>query len=275
MTATPIPRTVTMTLFGDLDVSSLRDAPPGRQKINTYLATEDRRAKWWEFFREKLRQGRQGFVIAPLVEETDQLGATSLDEAYEELANGELADFRLGLLHGRMTSTEKDTLMADFRSTEIQVLVSTSVVEVGIDVPNATLMAIESGERFGLAQLHQLRGRIARGSFPGFCCVFADPQTEEARKRLDAFVSTTDGFRLAELDFSIRGPGDLFGTQQHGIPPLRVADLQRDADCLEKARRDAKALVADDPGLTKPEHARLRRMVLARYGKALELGDVA
>ena len=154
--------------------------------------------------------------MAPLVEETDQLAAVSLEESYEELANGELSDFRLGLIHGRMTPAEKDAVMTDFHSTEIQVLVSTSVIEVGVDVPNATLMTIESGERFGLAQLHQLRGRISRGRHPGFCCVFADPQTEEAQKRLDAFTSTTDGFRLAELDFEIRGPGDLFGTKQHG-----------------------------------------------------------
>ena len=156
-----------------------------------------------------------------------------------------------------MTPAEKDAVMDRFRGGEIQVLVCTSVVEVGVDVPNATLMTIEGGQRFGLAQLHQLRGRISRGKFPGFCCVFADPQTEESQKRLKAFVASTDGFELAETDFQLRGPGDLFGTKQHGLPPLRIADLLRDADVLEEARRDAQALVAADPGLARPEHAQL------------------
>jgi ATP-dependent DNA helicase RecG len=274
MTATPIPRTMTMSVFGDLDVSTLSDSPPGRQKINTYLAEEDKRARWWEFFRKKLREGRQGYVVAPLVEESDQFAAVSLEETYETLANGELEEFRLALIHGRMTSEEKDAVMDRFRRGEVQVLVCTSVVEVGVDVPNATLMTIESGERFGLAQLHQLRGRISRGAFPGFCCVFAAPQTEEAQERLKAFVSSTDGFQLAEIDFRLRGPGELFGTRQHGMPPFRIADLLRDADILAEARQDALELVAIDPGLAQSEHAVLRERMLARYGKALELGDV-
>jgi len=274
MTATPIPRSVTMTLFGDLDVSTLRDSPPGRQKVNTYLANEGQRAKWWDFFRKKLHEGRQGFVITPLVEETEQIEAVSVDETYESLANGELEAFRLGLIHGRMTPAEKDTVMDRFRRGETQVLVSTSVVEVGVDVPNATLMTIESGHRFGLAQLHQLRGRISRGKFPGFCCVFGDPQTDDSRERLKAFVASTDGFELAETDFRIRGPGDIFGTKQHGLPPLRVADLLQDRAILDEARRDAHALVTTDLGLSSEPHAKLRRMMLIRYGKALELGDV-
>lgn len=274
MTATPIPRSMTMTLFGDLDVSTLDDSPPGRQKINTYLAADAQRAKWWDFFRRKLREGRQGYVITPLVEESDQSEVVSLEETYESLANGELEAFRLGLIHGRMTPAEKDAVMDHFRSGEVQVLISTSVVEVGVDVPNATLMTIESGHRFGLAQLHQLRGRIGRGKYPGFCCVFGDPQTEESRERLRAFVASTDGFELAETDFRLRGPGDIFGTRQHGLPPLRIADLFHDRAVLEEARRDAQTVVATDPGLARDEHAKLRRMVLVRYGKALELGDV-
>ncbi len=274
MTATPIPRTVTMTLFGDLDVSTLADMPPGRQKIHTYLPTEQERERWWSFFSKKLQEGRQGYVVTPLVDESETVAAKSLEESYEALANGPLEAFRLGLVHGRMKPEEKDAVMAEFRSGEIQVLVSTSVVEVGVDVPNATLMTIESGQRFGLAQLHQLRGRISRGRFPGYCAVFADDPSEEAAARLKAFSSTTDGFKLAEVDFSLRGPGELFGTRQHGLPPFRIADLSRDKAVVEEARRDAQQMVDADPGLASPSHARLRRMMLVRYGKALDLGDV-
>jgi len=274
MTATPIPRTITMTLFGDLDVSNLSDSPPGRQKVHTYLADHQRREQWWNFVRKKLTEGRQGYVVVPLVEESEQSAAVSLQETYESLANGDLEAFRLGLIHGRMTTEEKDAIMDRFRQGDIQVLVSTSVVEVGVDVPNATLMTIESGERFGLAQLHQLRGRISRGKYPGFCCVFASPQTEESQERLKALEASTDGFQLAETDFRLRGPGELFGTRQHGLPPLRVADLLRDTDLLIEARRDALAVVAADPGLALPRNSALRQRMLARYGKALDLGDV-
>ena len=274
MTATPIPRSITMTLFGDLDLSTIRDTPPGRQPVHTYLATPEQREKWWDFLRKKLRAGRQAYVVTPLVEESDEVAVTSVEQAYESLTNGELADFRVGLIHGRMSTTEKERAMEDFRAGRLQVLVSTTVVEVGVDVPNATLMTIEGGERFGLSQLHQLRGRVTRGKFAGYCCVFADAQTEESRQRLEAFVGSTDGFKLAEVDLEIRGPGDLFGTRQHGLPPLRIADLLRDAPLLDEARRDALELVAADPGLALPEHARLRRQMLARYGRVLELGDV-
>jgi ATP-dependent DNA helicase RecG len=178
------------------------------------------------------------------------------------------------MVHGRMTPNEKEAAMAAFRHGQTQVLVATSVVEVGIDVPNATLMTVEGAERFGLAQLHQLRGRISRGSHPGYCCVFSNATTDEAQKRLAAFVDSNDGFRLAELDFQMRGPGDLLGTRQHGLPPLRIADLARDTQVLEEARTDARTLVAADPELARPELAALRKMVLVRYGKSLDLGDV-
>ena len=195
--------------------------------------------------------------------------------AFERLSNGELAAFRVGIIHGRMSPAEKEEAMAAFRDGRTQVLVSTSVIEVGVDVPNACIMVIDSPERFGLAQLHQLRGRVGRGKLAGFCAVMAGEElSEQARARLDAFASTTDGFQLAEMDFDLRGPGDLFGTQQHGLPPLRIADLRRDKQILEEARREAKALFAADPGLAKPEHARLRRQMLVRYGNALDLSDV-
>ena len=274
MTATPIPRTMTMTMFGDLDVSTLRESPPGRQKVHTYLAQEGQRLKWWQFFRKKLQEGRQGFVIAPLVSEAENLDAANVQQTFEVLSRGELRDFHLGMIHGRMTPTEKDSAMEAFHHGHTQVLVATSVVEVGVDVPNATLMTIEGGERFGLAQLHQLRGRISRGSHPGYLCVFATPQTEEAQQRLDALTKTTDGFELAEIDFQLRGPGDLFGTRQHGLPPLRIADMVRDAKVVDEARRDAIALIQGDPELQNPAYAQLKQRVLARYGEALDLGDV-
>ncbi|MBM3999764.1 MAG: ATP-dependent DNA helicase RecG [Planctomycetes bacterium] len=273
MTATPIPRTVSMTLFGDLDVSSLREAPPGRQPVHTYWGSDASRGKWWAFCGRKLEEGRQAYVILPLVDDASGMDAGAT-QAYETLANGPFRDFAVGLVHGRMSSDEKDEAMRRFGEGETRVLVATSVVEVGIDVPNATLMTIEGADRFGLAQLHQLRGRISRGIFPGFLCLFAQEPTDDARSRLDAFIATRDGFALAELDLKLRGPGDLFGTRQHGLPPLRVADLIRDAAMVEQARADARALIAENPKLDGPSWHALQTMVLARYGKALELGHV-
>ncbi|MBL9164400.1 MAG: ATP-dependent DNA helicase RecG [Planctomycetaceae bacterium] len=274
MTATPIPRTLSMTLFGDLDISTLQSAPAGRQPINTYLVEADREAKWWHFVRERLNEGRQAFVVAPLVDESENVAAPSVAEAFERLTNGELAAFRVGLLHGRLTSPEKQDVMERFRRGELQVLISTTVIEVGVDVPNASVMTVVGADRFGLAQLHQLRGRVGRGSRAGYCGILLGETNEAARERLDAFAQSTDGFALAELDFASRGPGDLFGTQQHGMPPLRIANLMTDRDVLEEARREAQLLVAADPGLKHADNARLRQQMLTRYGRALELGDV-
>jgi ATP-dependent DNA helicase RecG len=274
MTATPIPRTVSMTLFGDLDISTLHEPPPGRQPVHSYLASDEQRMRWWHFFRTKLDEGRQGFVIAPLVEDSESVEAANVQQTFESLSHGELTGYRLGMLHGRMTPVEKDSTMQAFRSGRIQALIATGVVEVGVDIPNATLMTIEGGERFGLAQLHQLRGRISRGAHPGYLCVFATPANDETQERLDAFTKTTSGFELAELDFQLRGPGDLFGTKQHGLPPLRIADLKRDHALVEEARRDAQSLIQADLDLQNPAYSRLRRMVFHRYGEALDLGDV-
>ena len=274
MTATPIPRTVAMTMFGDLDVSTIRTPPPGRQPVKTYLVEEERRERWWTFFRKQIRAGRQGYVVTPLVEESETVDSANVQHTFERLTQGELAGFKLAMLHGRMPAEEKNETMRRFHRGQIHVLVTTSVIEVGIDVPNATLMVIEDGDRFGLAQLHQLRGRITRGSHAGYCAVFAQPQTDEARERLAAFARTSDGFELAEVDFQLRGPGDLMGTKQHGLPPLRIADLVRDAALVEEARRDALELLTRYPNLESPELERLRKMVLVRYGAAMELGDV-
>jgi ATP-dependent DNA helicase RecG len=275
MTATPIPRTISMTLFGDLDVTTLREMPPGRQPVSTYVVTPELQPRWWQFVREKLRSGRQAYVVVPLVEESENVAAASVAAAFERFTSGELADFRVGLIHGRISSAEKEQAMQDFRAGKTQVLISTSVIEVGVDVPNACVMVVDSPERFGLAQLHQLRGRVGRGAMPGFCAVLVEGELSEAAKaRLDAFAATADGFELAEIDFQLRGPGDLFGTQQHGLPPLRIADLRSDQETLTEARHAAERLFAADPGLSKSENSRLRRQMLNRYGKAMDLGDV-
>lgn len=274
MTATPIPRTISMTLFGDLDVSTLKQTPPGRQPVHTYLGEEGQRAKWWEFFRKKLREGRQGYVIAPLVDDSADLEVQSVESAFENLANGELEAFRLGVLHGRQSTEEKEAVMQAFNAGELQVLVATSVVEVGIDVPNATLMTIEGGQRFGLAQLHQLRGRVSRGPHPGYVCVFSIVSSDDSQQRLQAFARTTDGFELAESDFQMRGPGDLFSLKQHGLPPFRIADLTRDAVIVDEARADARQMLEAVPNLDSDELQILKQRVIMRYGNAMELGDV-
>jgi ATP-dependent DNA helicase RecG len=297
MTATPIPRTISMTLFGDLDVSTLQRTSGIGQRVHTYLGQESNRIQWWDFFRKKLREGRQGFVIAPRVgnnqddcEPESEVASVSSDEIsephvaskrlstaeqlFESLANGPLEEFRLDVLHGRQSTEEKESAMGKFVSGKTQVLVATSLVEVGIDVPNATLMTIESAECFGISQLHQLRGRVSRGQHPGYVCAFATRNDPDSNERLSAFASTSDGFELAEIDLRIRGPGNLFGAQQSGFPPLRIADLIRDTQVLYQAQQAARELIAQDPELNQPELSRLKQLVLSRYGKALEMGDV-
>ena len=274
MTATPIPRTVSMTLFGDLDTSVLSRTSGIGQKVNTYLGQEHSRDQWWEFFRKKLRKGRQGFVVAPLVATDDESELNSAERLFESLSNGPLEEFRLGVLHGKQSPEDKDAAMADFVSGKTQVIVATGVVEVGIDVSNATVMTIESAERFGLSQLHQLRGRVSRSRHAGFVCAFTSDDNPDANERLAAFAETDNGFDLAEIDLKLRGPGNLFSTQQSGFPPLMIADLIRDADILAVTQQHARNLVESDPELENKDLDRLRQLVFARYGQALDLADV-
>jgi ATP-dependent DNA helicase RecG len=274
MTATPIPRTVSMTLFGDLDTSVLSRTSGIGQKVNTYLGTDQSRQQWWEFFRKKLLEGRQGFIVAPLVNSDETSDLNSAERLFESLSNGPLADFRLDVLHGRQSPEEKDLAMSKFAEGTTQAIVATGVVEVGIDVANATIMTIESAERFGLSQLHQLRGRVSRGRHPGFVCAFASDDNPVENQRLSAFAETDSGFELAEIDLKIRGPGNLFSTQQSGFPPLMIADLVRDQEVLAQARKQARLLIDKDPDLAEPELSRLRQLVFARYGQALDLADV-
>jgi ATP-dependent DNA helicase RecG len=274
LTATPIPRTVALTVFGDLDVSVLRQLPPGRHPVATRWVPESGRQRVWERLRRGLREGRRGYVVCPLVEESAASDVKAATQTFAQLREGPFRDARLGLLHGRQDEAVKAEVMARFRDGELDLLVCTSVVEVGVDVPPATLMVVEHAERFGLSQLHQLRGRVSRGAVPGECFLFAAPPTGEAKTRLRAFVRTTDGFTLAEEDVRLRGVGEFFGTRQHGLGELKIASLVRDADVLGPAREDAFSVVAADPGLRLPEHAALRAAVLAHYGKTLELAEV-
>ena len=238
----------------------------------TYRVTPAERDRWWEFFREKVAAGRRGYVVVPAVEESKRDLAT-ISSAFEELANGPLEAFRLGLVHGRLKPAAKAGVMEDFRAGRLDVLVATSVIEVGIDVPEATVMTILDAESFGLAQLHQLRGRVARGSIRGIC-VAVTGSGDEPHPRVDAFVATCDGFALAEQDLILRGPGDLVGTRQSGAPPLYLADLLRDSAVVAEARRDALAVFEQDPELADPKYDRLRKLVLDRWGTMLGLGQV-
>ncbi len=273
MTATPIPRTLALTAYGDLDVSIVDEKPPGRTPIRTELRSASERREVLSLVKRAVAEGRQAYVVYPLVEESEKLeDVKAATEASEEWAAA-LPGVRVGLLHGRMKSAEKEETMGAFTRGEIQVLVSTTVVEVGVDVPNATVMVIEHAERFGLAQLHQLRGRVGRGAASSTCVLLAYGRLSEvARARLDVMVSTEDGFAIAEKDLEIRGPGDFFGTRQWGMPTFRVAHLIRDRDLLERARAEAFRLVGDGAELP-PSLARFlekggweRRFGLARVG---------
>jgi ATP-dependent DNA helicase RecG len=242
MTATPIPRTLALTTFGDLDVSVIRDLPPGRQRIVTMARPESRRDEVYSLVRRELEHGRQCYVIYPLVEESSRVELRAATAMADHLQAEVFPDYKVALLHGRLKSDEKDRVMAAFARGDVHVLVSTTVVEVGVDVANATVMVVEHAERFGLSQLHQLRGRVGRGEHPSTCVLlYQHPISEAGRARLDALVETTDGFVIAERDLSLRGPGDFFGTRQSGRPTLRVGDLLRDHALMEEARREAVA----------------------------------
>lgn len=274
MTATPIPRTIALTVFGDLDVSVLREMPPGRQPVKTRWHSDAERERIYEDIKKRLREGRQAFVVCPLVEESETLDLKAAEAVFAELRDGEFKEFRVGLLHGKMASDEKDRVMAEFAAGRVDVLVATLVVEVGIDIPNATVMLIEHAERFGLSQLHQLRGRVSRGTSPGECHLFTGSITDDAKERLKIFTRTADGFQLAEEDARLRGLGEFFGTRQHGIGDLEIGDLLHDSELLETARADAWRVIVDDPGLKLSEHTALRRAVLERYGQVLDLAEI-
>jgi ATP-dependent DNA helicase RecG len=273
MTATPIPRTLALTLYGDLDFSVIDELPPLRQPIETRWLKEEQREKVHWFLREQVRQGSQIYVVCPLIEESEISDLKAAVAMYEDLSKNVFPDVRVNLLHGRLSNKEKDEVMKAFTFGATQILVSTTVIEVGVDVPNATVMVVEHAERFGLAQLHQLRGRIGRGKKKSFCFLMT-PQTvnDEAAQRLRCVEQTTDGFKIAELDLQMRGPGEFFGTRQSGVPLFRIANLLRDQDVLELAKREATLFVerpSDDP-----EFADLLRYLRANWNRRFGLVSV-
>ena len=275
MTATPIPRTLAMTLYGDLDVSLIDEMPPGRVAVETKVFPEPARAKVYRIVEEEVRKGRQAFVVYPLVEESEKLDLMDATRMAEHLQKEIFPQFRVGLLHGRMTSDEKEAIMTEVQKGRIQILVATTVIEVGIDIPNASVMVVEHAERFGLSQLHQLRGRIGRGRYPSTCILLAQYRSsEDAKTRLRAMEKTTDGFKIAEEDLALRGPGEFFGIRQSGLPDFRVAHLIRDTPILIEARKEAFRLIQEDPELAHPAHGGLKDLLIKRWKGRMELATI-
>ncbi|MBP0011062.1 ATP-dependent DNA helicase RecG [Roseofilum sp. Belize Diploria] len=263
LTATPIPRTLTLTMHGDLDVSQIDELPPGRQAIETLALTHKERKKVYELMRREIAQGRQAYVVFPLIEESDKLNAKAAIAEHKNLSETIFPEFQVGLLHGRMTSAEKDEALTAFRDNEIQIIVSTTVIEVGVDVPNATVMLIENAERFGLSQLHQLRGRVGRGSHKSYCLLLSSSNNPDARQRLNVLEQSQDGFFIAEMDLQFRGPGEVLGTRQSGLPDFALASLVQDQDILALAREAAENLIAEDPELG--DYPLIREELQRRY----------
>lgn len=268
MSATPIPRTLGLLMYGDLDISILDELPPGRKPVKTRCITGKKRADLYGFLDREIDSGRQAYIVCPAIEDAGGSGLNAVKSYYEDIAKAYLPDRRVGLMHGRLKPKEKAEVIDDFKSGRLDALVSTTVIEVGVDVPNATVMVIENAERYGLSALHQLRGRVGRGSAESWCFLVSDNASESVQKRLKFLCSTSDGFAVAQYDLETRGPGDFFGSRQHGLPTLQIADLMNDTRTLHAAQSEAVALLAEDPLLERPEHALLARQVEQMFDKA-------
>jgi ATP-dependent DNA helicase RecG len=275
MTATPIPRTLALTVYGDLDVSVIDELPPGRQKINTRWVSEGKRQEIYKFINDQIAQGRQAYIVYPLVEESEKLeDLKAATEMAEHFQHEVFPHLKVGLIHGRMRADEKQEVMERMKNNEINILVSTTVIEVGIDIPNASLMLIEHAERFGLAQLHQLRGRVGRSFHKSYCLLIANPTTEDAVQRMKAMVKTNDGFEIAEEDLAIRGPGEFFGTRQSGMPDMKVANIARDVKIIEIARKEAFKIAEEDPTLSNPEYQAMKKVLQEKWRENLEMVSI-
>ena len=268
MSATPIPRTLGLLMYGDLDISILDELPPGRKPVKTRCITGKKRADLYGFLDREIDSGRQAYIVCPAIEDAGGSGLNAVKSYYEDIAKAYLPDRRVGLMHGRLKPKEKAEVMNDFKSGRLDALVSTTVIEVGVDVPNATVMVIENAERYGLSALHQLRGRVGRGAAESWCFLVSDNASESVQKRLKFLCSTSDGFAVAQYDLETRGPGDFFGSRQHGLPTLQIADLMNDTRTLHAAQSEAAALLAEDPLLERPKHALLARQVEQMFDKA-------
>jgi ATP-dependent DNA helicase RecG len=273
MTATPIPRSLTLTVYGDLEVSIIDHLPPGRKPIKTHWKRAHERNAVYETLRKLLNEGRQAYVICSLIEENEKLQARAATELAAHLQQHVFPDLQVGLLHGQMKASEKEETMMRFRDRKLHLLVATTVIEVGVDVPNASVIVIEDADRFGMAQLHQLRGRVGRGSTQSYCLLIGDPKTEEGIARLQIMSQTTDGFLIAEEDLKLRGPGDFYGTRQSGLQSLPFLDILRDVPVLKEAREEAFALLSSDPNMMHPEHAALKESVRAQFKRAAGLSE--
>ena len=268
MSATPIPRTLGLLIYGDLDISILDELPPGRTPVKTRCITGKKRRDLYHFLDQEIGRGRQVYLVCPAIEDTPDGGLNAVKSYYEDIAKALLPDRRVGLMHGKLKPKEKAAVMEDFKAGRLDALVSTTVIEVGVDVPNASVMVIENAERYGLSALHQLRGRVGRGAAESWCFLVSDNQSENVQKRLKFLCSTTDGFAVAQYDLETRGPGDFFGSRQHGLPTLQIADLMNDTRTLHAAQAEAVAMLADDPLLEAPEHALLEQQVQQMFEKA-------
>ena len=268
MSATPIPRTLGLLIYGDLDISILDELPPGRTPVKTRCITGKKRRDLYHFLDQEIGRGRQVYLVCPAIEDTPDGGLNAVKSYYEDIAKALLPERRVGLMHGKLKPKEKAAVMEDFKAGRLDALVSTTVIEVGVDVPNASVMVIENAERYGLSALHQLRGRVGRGAAESWCFLVSDNQSENVQKRLKFLCSTTDGFAVAQYDLETRGPGDFFGSRQHGLPTLQIADLMNDTRTLHAAQAEAVAMLADDPLLEAPEHALLEQQVQQMFEKA-------